>query len=205
MIKKFDTYNESIRDKMTPKSQEEIMKLLLIQSEKAALIKSIEFNMLDPFNEILLKMNDTITKKQLQNLLKAAKFYNSENIIKFLTDKLKNEKLDESIRDLMTAKSKEEIEDAYMVILNKIKPTPIVEVGGDDKSDIGDICKLMDSNIDDLYLLVDDNDDDDFIIMFELFESLVIGKEAGKNLKKIDRYEYNYSIYKDIKMVFGTP
>ena len=116
MIKKFDTYNESLRDKMKPKSEEEIIKAIKKQDEKIALVKCTEFDYVDEFKKMLPDMIVPITKKQLINLLKAAKFYNSKKIIKFLTD----EKLDESLIDKMTPKSEDEIKDSEKDILYKI-------------------------------------------------------------------------------------
>jgi hypothetical protein len=107
----------------------------------------------------------------------------------------------ESLRDKMLPKTKEQLKDAFDKVLYHINPKSLNDMGGDDQSDLEDICDLMDSTMESVYFLTDE--DRGYNEMFEIFERLVIGKD--KKYIMIERQEYEYVIYKDIRMTLGSP
>ena len=122
MIKKFNTYNESVRDNMTPKSKDDIVSTFNsgdIQSKKNMVYKLFRENFKNRAefsNYIRLHMGvdiwNRVIKKTLRNgfasdLVDVLKKHEIEKLFKVMIEKGKG--LNESIKDMMTPKSEKDI------------------------------------------------------------------------------------------------
>jgi hypothetical protein len=281
MIKKFDTYNEGLRDKMAPKTDEELRKKVSSMPTTTALMKSIEFKFLDIF-KIALKEVRELSIKEKNQLLKVALYYDSLDIVKYLVDEfglklktgavvdaaergyldilkyiieekkhkvdlqdnlalakaIRNDRKDvakyllskgasldsepvqkalgytkmvhhdtnylfEGLLDHMTPKSEKQLKNAFMTVFNRIDPVSYNDLSEEGKKDVEKISNILECQPQDLYILSDE--DDDYDVMFQVFETLVIGREASKSLVKLESGDYTYNIYTKIQMALGSP
>jgi len=111
--------------------------------------------------------------------------------------------LNEGIIDHMTPKSEKQLKNAFMSLFNKIDPTPYTSLSEEGKTDVEKISDVLECQPYDLYTLAEE--DDDYDTMYEVFETLVIGRETSKSLVKVESGDYTYNIYTDIQMALGSP
>ena len=145
MIKKFDTYNESVRDKMTPKSDNEIKNIIKkkigIDSDyiEVKIPEPKEIKKVRSLLELSDEYNIDLKDNKDGNLLVCGYITDVFNFIKFYVDyTLMNKRnsrefyidyiihnisgiITESVRDKMTPKPKEEVEIAKYDIIQSIK------------------------------------------------------------------------------------
>jgi hypothetical protein len=93
-MKYLKTYNESIRDLMTPKSEEEILNSLKNLSNSELLYKSIKYEFI---KGIELALQNELTKNHINYIEEQIFYIKNEEIVKLLLNKIKAELSEDQI------------------------------------------------------------------------------------------------------------
>jgi len=119
MIKKFNQYNESLRDKMIPKSEEEI-------NNSYGYIQELVFDSYDDMeqlinDEILEHIFRSVDRPNVHSIKKALNKLTDEIIDTWEQTTEYGEDLTEGLTDKMTPKSESEIKEAKIKLLSDLK------------------------------------------------------------------------------------
>jgi ankyrin repeat protein len=112
-----------------------------------------------------------------------------------------SEIMDESVKDMMTPKSKEEVWRIFKEITDKIN-TPLTMYPMKIWDEIDEICKLFGEERKDLYLV--EEGDNNYHLIEQIFESMIVEKDQNM-MKKIKAREGEWSCYPAVKLAYFNP
>lgn len=209
-MKSFAQFNEGVKDQMIgklDKYDEWINTIQGVASELGAFLNVRTIYVDDAAGEMIVLFGN-IPQHTIFDWFENTQFKYKVYRINKSSDNIttveiyKKSKVNESVRDKMTPKSKEDIRSAFKTIVDKID-TPLTMYPMKIWKEVDKICKMFKETRDNLYFI--DMGDDNFEVLEELFESLIIDDNILLADKIIKTGEGEWYCYPNVKLAHYIP